>query len=656
MATLTPQKAQQDKSDGAFSFFAYNGSTEALKVLDSGPLANFTNKGDSKDASSMDHLLAALDYIDKCNEIRAAERLSPLKVSDYAMATAIHNTNWSDTNMDHSRQYGGAENLAWGTTTPDAAFKTWYTDEKNYYNAHVDEYANARSMSAYELYQNYPAFYSKVGHYLNVISTYTITGFAISNDSSYGIALGQRFLSSSPGDVYTVAEYRQRLQDYIALLDAAIAGVVDQNLQGTAQNDSLTGGEGDDTISGDAGKDTLEGWTGNDLLYGEAGNDTLFGGGGDDSLYGGTSHDRLYGGKGNDLLDGGNGQDFLSGEAGNDSLKGGGGNDTLNGGKGNDRLWGGAGKDTLRGEADNDVLKGEAGDDWLTGGDGTDYLSGGEGKDTLNGGLDNDTLVGGGGADNLEGSGGDDSLKGELGADLLTGGAGNDSLDGGADNDTLKGGADNDLLDGGSGDDFLSGDAGNDSVKGSLGNDTLNGGLGDDRLWGGAGDDTLRGEGGNDVLKGEAGRDWLSGGDGADYLSGAGDNDILYGGAGKDSLSGGAGNDRLTGEAGQDFFLFDSALGKGNVDQITDFKSGEDTLQLKKSIFASLNVGALDASNFLASANGAATSSTHFILYNTTSGALSYDADGSGSGAAVQFATLTNKTKNVTASDFTVVS
>ena len=103
--------------------------------------------------------------------------------------------------------------------------------------------------------------------------------------------------------------------------------------------------------------------------------------------------------------------------------------------------------------------------------------------------------------------------------------------------------------------------------------------------------------------------------------------------------------------------MFDTALNKkSNVDRISDFKHGEDKIQLKQSIFAKLNTGTLGAANFKASAKGVAGDSNDFILYNTKTGALLYDADGKGSGAAIQFATLSNKPRNLTASDFIVAS
>jgi Ca2+-binding RTX toxin-like protein len=42
------------------------------------------------------------------------------------------------------------------------------------------------------------------------------------------------------------------------------------------------------------------------------------------------------------------------------------------------------------------------------------------------------------------------------------------------------------------------------------------------------------------------------------------------------------------------------------------------------------------------------------IVYNTTTGALYYDADGAGGDAAIQFAILTGSPDTVTAADFVV--
>ena len=113
----------------------------------------------------------------------------------------------------------------------------------------------------------------------------------------------------------------------------------------------------------------------------------------------------------------------------------------------------------------------------------------------------------------------------------------------------------------------------------------------------------------------------------------------------------------MYGGAGKDRFVFDTALNAStNVDTITDFKHGEDKIQLKKSIFAKLKAGTLSAANFRASTNGLAGDSNDYILYNTRTGALLYDADGNGSGAAIQFATLNNKPQNLTNTVFLVTT
>lgn len=115
--------------------------------------------------------------------------------------------------------------------------------------------------------------------------------------------------------------------------------------------------------------------------------------------------------------------------------------------------------------------------------------------------------------------------------------------------------------------DRLYGRAGNDSLRGLSGNDKIYGQQGDDRLLGGLGNDYLDGGAGNNFLAGEAGDDQLVGGK---------DTDQLVGGLGNDSMNGGGGRNRLTGGAGRDRFVI---TGSG-VAEITDFKDGEDLLQL----------------------------------------------------------------------------
>nr|WP_279381322.1 type I secretion C-terminal target domain-containing protein [Vibrio cholerae] len=93
----------------------------------------------------------------------------------------------------------------------------------------------------------------------------------------------------------------------------------------------------------------------------------------------------------------------------------------------------------------------------------------------------------------------------------------------------------------------------------------------DDQLFGGEGNDILFGQGGNDRLDGGVGKDTLYGGSG---------NDTLIGGEGNDILIGGLGNDILTGGSGEDIFKWVDGDLDGSRDRITDFKIGEDKIDL----------------------------------------------------------------------------
>ena len=137
---------------------------------------------------------------------------------------------------------------------------------------------------------------------------------------------------------------------------------------------------------------------------------------------------------------------------------------------------------------------------------------------------------------------------------------------------------------------------------------------------------------------------------GASLYGDAGAN-ALVGTLGRDTIAGKDGNDTLTGRAGADRFVFDTALnGATNVDTIADFTSGSDTLVLSDVIFAGVPQGELAAGSFVAGAGATAQDANDRILYDTATGNVSYDADGSGAGAAVRFATLTGA-PTITAAD-----
>jgi Ca2+-binding RTX toxin-like protein len=133
----------------------------------------------------------------------------------------------------------------------------------------------------------------------------------------------------------------------------------------------------------------------------------------------------------------------------------------------------------------------------------------------------------------------------------------------------------------------------------------------------------------------------ITGNAGSNQLSGLGGNDTIYGRAGADRLSGGAGMDTLTGGDGADEFKFDTAPSSSNVDRITDFAHGIDKIVLDHNLFTTMPLGTLAGDALVSGPNVAAGADTgDRIAFNTSTGGLYYDADGSGVAAAVQIATV----------------
>ncbi len=157
------------------------------------------------------------------------------------------------------------------------------------------------------------------------------------------------------------------------------------------------------------------------------------------------------------------------------------------------------------------------------------------------------------------------------------------------------------------------------------------------------------------TIKGTANSETIVAGAGADKITGVAGDDTITGGADNDTISGGAGNDTLTGGSGNDYFLFDiAANATSNLDTITDFVSGADKLQFSKKVFAGLGkaAGSLTDAQFAYSTETLTT--TDRIIYNTSTGALYYDADGSGGASAVQVA-LIGSHPTIVVADFSIV-
>jgi Ca2+-binding RTX toxin-like protein len=345
------------------------------------------------------------------------------------------------------------------------------------------------------------------------------------------------------------------------------------------------GSVGGQTINGTAGDDSLVGGASGDTLNGFEGEDTLDGGGGADSMVGGAHADTYFVDHGGDFiveLEGG-GFDIVYAST----------NHGLHPWVNHLTLTGSEDLQGIGNELPNSIT-GNSGDNWLSGADGNDGVSGGDGFDFILGGAGDDTLLGG--------AGGDTFYQGSFGGPT----PGNDVIDGGADDDWLR-------YDGFS----LSG------VTVNLANGTVSGG----------------GEGGAGSAS-VAGIEHVVGSGFADLIVGDSGNNALDGGGGNDTLEGGEGQiNQLRGRAGADVFVFGAPRSGSVGSSVIDFSTGEDTVRMNGVHMPALGPSgrfAADDPRFHAAAG--ATSghdADDRVIYNTDTGLLYYDADGSGTGSAL---------------------
>jgi len=411
--------------------------------------------------------------------------------------------------------------------------------------------------------------------------------------------------------------------------------------------ENVIGTYGDDFLIGDSGNNVFQGMLGDDTIIGGAGTDTvsyvsasgpvtidLFG----ESTTGADGHDHLAG---IENAIGSNTADTITGNSGDNVIEGLKGADILNGYSGS-----GAHGDTVSYEHSisgvtvnldsvNDITTHHISDTTCEAGKATDGYAGDTSTDIISnfanimGSHYADVLIGDSGDNVLEGQG--NTLATDSGGDVLFGNGGADTLSyehfvGTPNSDSTE--ATGVTVD-------LANAQGTENV--TIGLDTF----GYDVFHA-----TYNGYGGNET------QDTILGM--FTNVIGSQQADTIIGNGQANILQGLGGNDTLTGNGGADIFHFSSLSG---TDTITDFAHGTDKIQINTSIFSGLGTSLTENTNFFTVSDGSShsgSSGAASLSFDTSDHTLYYDADGTGTGAAVAVAHVTAAT--VTASDITLVT
>lgn len=419
-----------------------------------------------------------------------------------------------------------------------------------------------------------------------------------------------------------VAGVDQALPILAALKSGQVAAINNGNVQSTASTQTVTiGTTGNDAYDASGAGNVVQyviTGNGSDTITGGAGADIIYAGDGDDIIRGSQEDLRLDGDDGNDILE--IRSDF-----------------TING------TFQIRDVEVIRLMADGLTLRLNVGGGMFT----TARLEGfADGSSTIIGSNGPGIFIGGTGADTLTGgnTNTNDTFTGGLGIDILTGGLGDDTFNIDAGRDRVNDLADSDVFVISPGAELfanvsqeftataasrnLSGDRANaifaisfnadfaDFSRVTVANAATDGItiISDDVL-------------GGTIITGTAGDDTISGAQ--PFLIG----ETFIGGPGADTI-----NLNILFPGISDTLIFNSLTG---ADTINSYQL-IDVIQMSKAVFTALGpAGALNTNEFEAGAGlVAALNATTRLVYNSTDGALRYDADGSGAGGSVLIGTF----------------
>lgn len=267
-------EAQKQWDKGSVGFFEKNGSKDALDVFTKEvPYDKFHGTGKNSalyleankemtadDSRSLERMKESIDAIVEVNKIRQEKKgidgrnLSIVGISDFEMAVAQANANYSQGYMGHASQYNPPfENLSWGTNnTARKALEGWYSEKELFDELRKMGYKSRSKMEEAlkeaEVREKLKSKERMVGHYTNLVDDLmwpkdfthkdsTVAGYAIRPSGLFkdrtstpaqvhSLVLNARVGQEEHSKIYSVDEYRNKFNAYCKDLQDKIDGKV----------------------------------------------------------------------------------------------------------------------------------------------------------------------------------------------------------------------------------------------------------------------------------------------------------------------------------------------------------------------------------------------------------------------------------------------